>query len=76
MNQQTKPKIPPIALILDGIGSVLFAIGIMAIVADFELLPASLRFAFYDWFLVGAGLALMIPMISAMVEQAKLTRQG
>jgi hypothetical protein len=74
MTQQTPFKLPIKLLILDGIGSLLIVLGVLALVADLHLLPAAWRVARYDIVLIILGATLMLPMLLWIMEQVKRRR--
>mgnify|MGYP000679867530 CR=1 FL=1 len=74
MTQQTPFKLPIKLLILDGIGSLLIVLGVLALVADLHLLPAAWRVARYDIVLIIIGATLMLPMLLWIMEQVKRRR--
>ncbi len=74
MTQQSSLKLPIKLLILDGIGSLLIVLGVLALVADVHLLPTAWRVARYDIVLIILGAALMLPMLLWIIEQVKRRR--
>ena len=74
MTQQIPFKLPIKLLILDGIGSLLIVLGVLALVADLHLLPAAWRVARYDIVLIILGATLMLPMLLWIMEQVKRRR--
>lgn len=74
MTQQIPFKLPIKLLILDGIGSLLIVLGVLALVADLHLLPAAWRVARYDIVLIILGATLMLPMLLWIIEQVKRRR--
>lgn len=74
MTQQTPFKLPIKLLILDGIGSLLIVLGVLALVADLHLLPAAWRVARYEIVLIIVGATLMLPMLLWIIEQVKRRR--
>ena len=74
MTQQTSFNLPIKLLILDGIGSLLIVLGVLALVADVHVLPAAWRVARYDILLIVLGVALMLPMLRWIMEQVKRRR--
>lgn len=74
MTQHTPFKLPIKLLILDGIGSLLIVLGVLALVADLHLLPAAWRVARYEIVLIILGATLMLPMLLWIIEQVKRRR--
>ncbi len=73
-NHPQTPKFPfPIPLlILDGIGSLMLAVGVVVLVSEPDGLPGFLKWASEDgiWLLV-SGMALMLPMIVFIIQKAR-----
>lgn len=62
-------SIPTRLIVLDIVGTLLAAIGLLELTAGLELLPIALRFDGYGFALVVAGVILMLPLMANLVAQ-------
>jgi len=62
---------PPMLLMLDAIGTLLFGIGVVQFVAEINVLPASWNVEHVSEILIGAGAALMLPTVVYVIRRAK-----
>ncbi len=60
-------SIPARLIVLDVIGTLLLATGLLKVIADVEWLPEAMRFEGYGLALIVAGAMLMIPLIVHVV---------
>jgi hypothetical protein len=69
--------IPARLIVLDVIGALLLAIGLLKVIAGMELLPQSLRFEGYGFACMVGGVMLMVPlMVHVVVHVARGATQS
>jgi hypothetical protein len=69
-------QLPWRLLLLDLAGTLLIAIGLYELFApDTGLLPVVLSFPYHEWALIGAGLAIMLPAVSGLIDFLARTRR-
>jgi hypothetical protein len=61
-------QLPWRLLLLDLVGTLLFAMGLYELFTPgTALMPAALSFPFHEWVLIAAGLASMLPAVSGLL---------
>ncbi len=63
-------KISPFLLILDVVGTLLVALGILEGFTNLGVLPDDLKFKHYPYVLIGLGVALMAPLFLHIIRHA------
>lgn len=63
MSQKKTIRIPVSLLLLDLIGTILFAIGIIDLVNDSDFVPSSLQFNKYEIVMIIIGILFIFPLI-------------
>ncbi len=76
MTKSTSFSIPPGLLILDLIGALMAALGIVETTDAGIMLPQQFAFPFYNWVFIIVGALLMLPMVLHMVARAKQQAAG
>lgn len=61
-------RIPIHLIILDMIGAILFALGIIEWLTNIKFVPVSLQFNMYEFVLIVAGILLMLPFIHFLTK--------
>lgn len=61
-------RIPIRLIILDMIGAILFALGIIEWLTNIKFVPTSLRFNIYEFILIVAGILLMLPFLHFLTK--------
>ena len=70
MDARKPLSIPARLIVLDVIGTLLLATGLLNVVADIELLPRHLLFEGYGFGFIVGGVMLMLPLIVHVVVRA------
>ncbi len=60
-------NIPLPALLADGVGTILFGLGVYELFGD-GLVPENLQFLGYEWFMVGSGLLFISILIVHIIK--------
>jgi len=71
MAEHSKVKISFPFLILEGLGSALFGLGMAKMVADIDVLPVSLQFDETGWTMIILGVLLMLPFLFHFLSQIR-----
>lgn len=76
MSNEKKLKIPPNLLLMDFIGALLVALGIIETTDPGGLLPPQYAFTYYNWVFIIVGVLLMVPIIRFFIAEAKRRQAG
>jgi hypothetical protein len=63
-------------LVLDGLGVVLFALGIAKMFAGLDLLPLAFQFDETGWIMIVLGILLMLPFMLNFLGQVRARTEG
>ena len=61
-------RLPKHLLILDAIGTIILAFGLIEWIGDFNVIPESLQFNYYNFFLIAVGIIFMLPLIFFIIN--------
>lgn len=76
MSEQPKFKVRFDLLALDGIGTVLFALGMAKMFAGIDFFPNSFQFDEKGWVMILLGIALMLPFLLSFLGQIRERTEG
>ena len=70
-------KIPASLLVLDFVGTILFTVGIVDLVSDFDLVPINFQFSNYEIIFIVIGLFFILHFMYYLIKAAfgKLPRE-
>lgn len=68
MTEKKPFKIPISLLVLDFIGTFLFAIGVIDLVSETKIVPESFQFNNYEIVMIVCGVLLVIPFMSHIIK--------
>lgn len=63
-------------LLLDGIGSILFGLGLAKLLAGLDILPVAFQFDKTGWTMLLLGLLCMLPFILNVLGQVRARTEG
>ena len=69
MPKNNLTPLPPVLVLLDVMGVIFLGIGLAKFFANVDVLPAAWRFDNYESVLIGAGAALMLPLMVHLVKR-------
>ena len=68
MNSENKLALIIKLMIMDSIALTLIGIGIAKLQVNLDILPDSLRFPYYGWVFILAGIALLVPTVMLIIK--------
>ena len=68
MTKKKPIKIPISLLVLDFMGTFLFAIGVIDLVSEYKIVPESLQFNKYEIVMIACGVLLVIPFMNHIIK--------
>jgi hypothetical protein len=76
MSEQPVFKLRFDLLVLDGLGAVLFALGMAKMYAGIDVLPDAFQFDETGWIMIVLGLLLMLPFVLNFLGQIRARTEG
>ncbi len=70
MAEKKQITIPVSLLILDFIGTILFAIGVIDLVSELRIVPETLQFKNYEIVMIVCGVLLIFPFIRHIIKSS------
>jgi len=76
MSEKPAIKISLNLLVLDGIGSILFGLGLAKLLAGLDILPVAFQFDKTGWTMLLLGLLCMLPFMLNFLGQVRARTEG